>query len=116
MHPERRGQTGGKIDPGIAVLDALGLLLFVVPGVVAFAVDFSNGTIYLPDSEVNNSDDASGAGSYVAIKSGAKELTERDIEVALRAHLGTEVDLAAPGVERIQLDSLRKLGLKASSR
>ncbi|MBV0933311.1 hypothetical protein [Marinobacterium weihaiense] len=48
MHPERKGQTSGRIDPGVAVLDGLGLLFFFVPGVIVFAVDFSNGTIYLP--------------------------------------------------------------------
>ncbi len=48
LHPERRGQPPGRLDPGIVVLDAVGLLLFFIPGVVAFAVDFSNGTIYLP--------------------------------------------------------------------
>ncbi|MBF9000349.1 MULTISPECIES: hypothetical protein [Vibrio] len=48
IHPERKGQVDGRIDVGIAVLDAIGLLFFFIPGVVAFAVDFSNGTIYLP--------------------------------------------------------------------
>ena len=47
IYPERRGQAHGQIDPGIAVLDALGLLLFIIPGVIAFAVDFSTGAIYL---------------------------------------------------------------------
>lgn len=50
MYPERRGQTGGKIDPSVAILDGLGLLLFIIPGVIAFAVDFSSGAIYLPGS------------------------------------------------------------------
>ncbi|MEM9233736.1 MAG: hypothetical protein AAGA69_05800 [Pseudomonadota bacterium] len=48
LYPERRGQTGGKIDPGVAVLNGVGLLLFVIPGLIAFAVDFSTGAIYLP--------------------------------------------------------------------
>lgn len=48
MYPERKGQIDGKIDPTVAILDGIGLLLFLVPGVIAFAVDFSNGTIYLP--------------------------------------------------------------------
>ena len=48
MYPERRGQASGKIDAGVAVLDGIGLLLFIIPGVIAFAVDFNNGTIYLP--------------------------------------------------------------------
>lgn len=48
LHPERRGQTSGRIDPGVAVLNGVGLLLFVVPGLVAFVIDFSTGAIYLP--------------------------------------------------------------------
>nr|WP_269783542.1 hypothetical protein [Marinibactrum halimedae] len=48
LHPERRGQSGGQLDPAIVVLDAVGLLMFFVPGVVAFAVDFTTGAIYLP--------------------------------------------------------------------
>lgn len=47
LHPERKGQRAGRLDPAIVVLDAVGLLLFFVPGVVAFAVDFATGTIYL---------------------------------------------------------------------
>lgn len=48
LHPERKGQVSGQIDPKIAIFDAIGLLFFFIPGVIAFAVDFSNGTIYLP--------------------------------------------------------------------
>jgi hypothetical protein len=48
LYPERRGQTNGQIDVGVAALDAIGLLFFFVPGVVAFGVDFITGTIYLP--------------------------------------------------------------------
>ncbi len=48
LHPERKGQKGGQIDPAIAIFDGIGLLFFFLPGIIAFAVDFSNGTIYLP--------------------------------------------------------------------
>ncbi|MEL6113866.1 hypothetical protein P0Y67_01490 [Photobacterium sp. SP02] len=48
LHPERKGQRGGQVDPAIAVLNAAGLLLFVVPGLIAFGVDLYYGTIYLP--------------------------------------------------------------------
>ena len=46
FYPERKGQQSGEIDPIVAIADAVGLLFFFVPGVIAFAVDFSNGTIY----------------------------------------------------------------------
>ena len=48
MYPERKGQIDGKLDSTVVILNGIGLLLFLVPGVIAFAVDFSNGTIYLP--------------------------------------------------------------------
>ena len=51
FYPDRRGQIDGKIDPAIAVLDAVGLLFYVIPGLIAFAVDFATGAIYLPDSK-----------------------------------------------------------------
>ena len=50
MYPERKGQKGGRIDVGIVALDGIGLLFFLVPGIVAYVVDFFNGTIYLPDT------------------------------------------------------------------
>ena len=46
--PDRRGQIDGKIDPMIVVLDAVGLLFYVIPGLIAFGVDFATGAIYFP--------------------------------------------------------------------
>jgi hypothetical protein len=46
LYPQRRGQTGGHVDTGVAVMDGLWCLVFIVPGVVAFVVDFGNGSIY----------------------------------------------------------------------
>lgn len=48
LHPERRGQTGGRIDTGVAVMNGLWCLVFIIPGVVGFIIDFNNGTIYEP--------------------------------------------------------------------
>ena len=48
LYPERVGQTEGKLDPTVVVLDAAGLLVGIIPGVVAFAVDVTTGAIYLP--------------------------------------------------------------------
>jgi hypothetical protein len=51
LYPERRGQPAGRLDWGVVALDGVGLLLFFVPGVIAFAVDFATGSIYLPPAE-----------------------------------------------------------------
>ncbi|MDF2154561.1 hypothetical protein [Vibrio sp. CAU 1672] len=57
LHPERKGQKGGNLDPAIVVLDAAGLLLFVVPGLVAFGIDLYYGTIYLPGTAMELDED-----------------------------------------------------------
>lgn len=48
FYPDRRGQIDGRIDPAIAVLNAVGLLFYVIPGLIAFGIDFATGAIYLP--------------------------------------------------------------------
>lgn len=52
LYPERKQQKNpGRIDPSIVILDGLGLLFFIIPGAVSFAVDFGNKTIYIPEDE-----------------------------------------------------------------
>lgn len=58
FHPERKGQQSGRIDPVVAIANGVGLLFFIVPGVIAYAVDFSNGTIYLPSGHTSAGVDA----------------------------------------------------------
>jgi len=56
LYPERRKSVsvegldpkGRQLDPAVVVMDAIGLLFFIIPGIIAFAVDFSTGAIYLP--------------------------------------------------------------------
>src|SRR5262245_36313092 len=49
FHSERVGQAHSRdLDWKIVGLNALGLIFFFVPGVVAFVVDFCTGAIYLP--------------------------------------------------------------------
>lgn len=51
FYPERRGQIDGKLDPMVFALDAVGLLLYIVPGLIALGIDFATGAIYLPGGE-----------------------------------------------------------------
>jgi hypothetical protein len=54
MYPERRGQSRtGKIDWTVAGMDAIGLVLFLVPGVIAFAIDYHNGSLFLPEGSAS---------------------------------------------------------------
>ncbi|MBP8184483.1 MAG: polyribonucleotide nucleotidyltransferase [Pseudomonas sp.] len=51
FYPDRRGQIDGKIDPAVAAMNAIGILFYVIPGLIAFAIDFTTGAIYLPDGK-----------------------------------------------------------------
>ena len=54
LYSERRGQPHSKqLDALVVVLDGVLCLVGVIPGIVAFAVDFSTGCIYWPDGRPN---------------------------------------------------------------
>ena len=56
LYPERRNQNVGRIDVGVALLDGFWLLAGLIPGIIAFAVDFSTGAIYLPAKSARGPD------------------------------------------------------------
>lgn len=68
LYPERVGQRSGNVDPAVVILDAAGLLFGVLPGVVAFAVDLTTGTIYLPP------------GGTSAVEKHTRKLSQSDAE------------------------------------
>jgi len=93
MHPERKGQQAGRLDTSIVALDAIGLLFFFVPGIIAFAVDFNNGTIYLPGGSASiESDDI----NIVSING---ELNNEMIERVVLKETGKLITLSASEVQ-----------------
>lgn len=97
LYPERRGQPAGKIDVGVAVLDGIGLLVFLVPGVIAFAVDFATGAIYLPPSSSSQLEiNPSNLQDAKIIKTGPRALTRFEIETLVKEEIRQEIDLASP--------------------
>ncbi|MEX0700704.1 MAG: hypothetical protein WD069_01270 [Planctomycetales bacterium] len=106
LHPERRGQPGGRLDWKIVALDAVGLLFFFVPGVIAFAVDFATGAIYLPSrypppGECGEATRGERPARLIAIRLPEDRLTPRDIERAVSRNTGRDVRLE-PGEFRTQ--------------
>ncbi len=86
LYPERKGQRGGRIDPAIAILDGVGLLFFIIPGVIAFAVDFATGAIYLPGSGLAGDADT----KRMALEG---EITAERLEKLLADEYGNSVPL-----------------------
>ncbi|HEU4430607.1 MAG TPA: hypothetical protein VFT98_17740 [Myxococcota bacterium] len=85
LYPERRGQKSGRIDPAVAIMDGIGLLLFLIPGLAAFAVDFATGAIYLPGGRRGEVDVIHFEGDDLA---DAVRAIERERGIDLSAHLG----------------------------
>jgi hypothetical protein len=105
FYPERRGQPAGMLDWKVVALDAVGLLFFFVPGVIAFAVDFNNGTIYLPPGQCAD-----------GLSPDQKRLTSRrvprgELSIArlqreVSAHLQSPFELTPGGYETHELASV----------
>jgi len=106
MYPERRGQRGGHLDVGVTVLDAIGLLFFIIPGVIAFAVDFSNGTIYLPEHRVMTSMNIK---DYRQVKFDPKHTSMASLERIIKDQTGCVVKLDQDNIKISKLRSLNDM-------
>ncbi len=89
MYPERRGQVvvskeHRKLDVGVVVLDSIGLLFFLIPGIVSFAVDYNHGTLYLPSNDKVSSLDRA---IYIG-----KDITNEKIINVLEKELKISID------------------------
>jgi hypothetical protein len=90
LYPERRGQrTHARVDTGVAVMDACWILLGVIPGVIAFVVDFGNGAIYLPGGAV-------GANSLKVVQTPTARPDSASIERAVQQQTGLVIRLSDP--------------------
>ena len=104
FYPERRGQIGGEIDPGVAILNSIGLLFYVIPGLIAFAVDFTTGAIYFPDERytltperLQEAVDARGEVDPLTLKA----ILQQDLHIDLP--LEQAMLMGRPGVEHLVL-------------
>jgi hypothetical protein len=112
LYSERRGQRPiGRIDPAIAVLDALGLIFFVVPGVIAFAVDITNGTLYLPSGH-RHSSVSTETEHMMVIRFNPDELNEKMIQEIVKKHTGVSIRLDLRNVEIYKLDRSENIEAK----
>jgi len=102
LYPERRGQAAGRMDVGIVVLDGLGLLLFIIPGVIAYAVDFSNGTIYIP----NSSRGSLNPKDIKQVKFDHRHATQATIEKIIKKETGCAVKLDQDDMHVSKLESI----------
>jgi hypothetical protein len=104
LYPERRGQPVGRLDVGVVALDGVGLLLFLVPGVIAFVVDFATGAIYLPPEYALV---APSAGIELCqVRVDPAELTPRRVAAIVREQTGKTVNLQPGAYQAMRLQKL----------
>lgn len=110
IYPERVGQKGGLIDPTAAILDGVGILFFIIPGLVAFAVDFHYGTIYLPPGQRGPYPPRNAQlTDWQKIAIAPERMTDANIEAVLGQQLHREVSLHDPALRVYRLDSAGEL-------
>ncbi len=109
LYPERRNQPlGGNIDPGVAILDGLGLLLFIIPGLVAFIVDFTTHTIYFPPGK-KASFPGEGEVKMTVVHVPPDQFNQRGIELIVSKEVGKTVRLDGPEVKVYPIDDIGHL-------
>ena len=99
LYPERRGQKAGRLDVGVVILDTIGLFFFLIPGIIAFAVDFSTGAIYLPYS-------AKGPGEpdgMRVVRFDPKTITPEKLEEIISREAGKEFHLSDKRLQKVEL-------------
>lgn len=110
LYPERRGQTSGRLDVGVVLLDGIGLLFFLIPGIIAYAVDFSTGAIYLPGGD--RADNTDQPREFRVVRVNPKQLTLDTLKEIIREETGHELDLSDPRLRIVELDSAEELPVR----
>lgn len=100
MYADRVGQPrSGPIDWKVAAMDGAGLIFFFVPGVIAFAVDYYNGTLFLPTSTAPEiitasiDQETSVTPQFHEVSMPKNAIYRRDIELAISQQQGHPVTI-----------------------
>jgi hypothetical protein len=101
LYPERRGQDKhqavNKIDMAVFAMDTGLCLLGLLPGIIAFAIDFSSGCIYLPERQVSIKDmDQIDMTNWRVVKVDPDTLNQATIERIIQEQTGKSIQLNSP--------------------
>ncbi|HEY5654005.1 MAG TPA: hypothetical protein VIR63_06525 [Pontiella sp.] len=110
IYPDRVNQKHrGHIDPTIMILDGIGCILFIIPGLIAFAVDFSTGAIYFPEGQGHGDRERTIFDNMSRHQLPPGKVDQKAIEQAVCRHAGVEVDLSRKDVTCVKLDRLEQV-------
>ena len=110
IYPERRGAKTGRLDVGVVVLDALGLLFGLIPGVIAFAVDLSTGAIYLPDAKTSQL----GGRKYRVVRFDPRHATKESLEALIGRETGLDFHFNDERIQYVKLKNVEEVSFHFS--
>lgn len=103
LYPDRAYQEKrGDLDPAIVILDGIGLFFFIIPGLVAFAVDLTTGAIYFPSDHLPGDRER----TIFNRQDVSAKPTRQEIERAVALKTGKNIDLIGNTVQVTELQSL----------
>jgi hypothetical protein len=103
LYPDRSYQEErGHLDPAIVILDGIGLFFFIIPGLVAFAVDFTTGAIFFPADHEHGDRER----TIFDRQEIGKQPTRQEIERIVALKTGRRIDLTSDRVRVVELHSL----------
>ena len=94
IYPTRVNQKEhGGLDPAIVILDGIGLFFFIIPGLIAFAVDFGTDAIYFPEGKGENDKEETIFDRWKADASKTSAVDQKTIEQFIAEKTGRPIRL-----------------------
>jgi hypothetical protein len=107
IYPGRVNQTHrGALDPAVVILDGIGLFFFIIPGLIAFAVDFGTGAIYYPSGKSHRSSEKTIFDEWKEETSKTRPIDQQTIERFIAQTTGRKIRLESASVLVQELDHL----------
>ena len=110
LYPGRRHSNiqvdpaGRQVDPAVAVLDAACLVFFVIPGIIAFAVDFATGAIYLPQGKKQSNATGLGLQKRVVIQLLPDKMNKAALEQIISREAGINVSFDDKSMQAFEIN------------
>jgi len=109
IYPDRVNQEErGNLDPLVIILDGVGLFFFIIPGVIAFAVDFTTGAIYLPAGKEPGDKERTIFDDLSEYSTPDGKLTPQEIEHVVHQVTGLKIDFLNDAVRVARLNHLNQ--------